>query len=130
MPLTVPTALPRLWQKRMPRILQGGCVRSPLWAPRGCPGPSHAAQISRRSACKGFVATLVDYGLTAIEVWHSKHSQADVRACTALARRFNLGMSWGRTITAQTGRTFFLAQGAAFCASVRTFWTNFCAVLP
>jgi predicted metal-dependent phosphoesterase TrpH len=44
---------------------------------------------------QAFTAKLVDYGLTAIEVWHSEHSEADVRACLSLARRFNLGVSGG-----------------------------------
>lgn len=41
------------------------------------------------------VARLKDCGLNAIEAWHSEHSEADVRACLALAKRFDLGISGG-----------------------------------
>ena len=41
------------------------------------------------------VAHLKDCGLNAIEAWHSEHSEADVRTCLALAKRFDLGISGG-----------------------------------
>lgn len=44
---------------------------------------------------EGFTGRLAGYGLTTIEAWHSEHSEADVRACLALARRFGLGVSGG-----------------------------------
>lgn len=42
-----------------------------------------------------FVARLKEHGLTAIEAWHSEHSEADVRTCLALAKRFGLGVCGG-----------------------------------
>lgn len=41
------------------------------------------------------VARLKDYGLSAIEAYHSEHSEADVRTCLALAKRFDLGVTGG-----------------------------------
>ncbi|MBB5142224.1 PHP domain-containing protein [Desulfovibrio intestinalis] len=41
------------------------------------------------------IARLKDCGLSAIEALHSEHSEADVRACLALAKRFGLGVSGG-----------------------------------
>ncbi|CAK7049948.1 MAG: 5'-3' exoribonuclease [Desulfovibrio sp.] len=44
---------------------------------------------------EGQVARLRDCGLNAIEAWHSEHTEADVRTCLALAKRFDLGISGG-----------------------------------
>lgn len=48
-----------------------------------------------RGWLEGFIGRLAGYGLTAVEAWHSEHSEADVRACLALAKRFGLGLSGG-----------------------------------
>ncbi len=42
-----------------------------------------------------FVRRLVENGLSAIEAYHSEHSDADVRECIALARRYDLALSGG-----------------------------------
>ena len=44
---------------------------------------------------EGFVEHLSGCGLTAIEAWHSEHSDADTRLCVEWARRFGLGLSGG-----------------------------------
>ena len=44
---------------------------------------------------EGLVEKLSGYGLTAIEAWHSEHSDADTRLCVEWARRFGLGLSGG-----------------------------------
>lgn len=44
---------------------------------------------------EGFTGRLAGYGLTAVEAWHSEYSEADTRACLALAKRFGLGLSGG-----------------------------------
>lgn len=38
---------------------------------------------------------LADCGLTAIEAWHSGHSEADTRHCVELAKRLDLGLTGG-----------------------------------
>lgn len=48
-----------------------------------------------RGWLEDFTGRLVGYGLTAVEAWHSEHSETDVRACLALAKRFGLGLSGG-----------------------------------
>lgn len=42
-----------------------------------------------------FILRLRDCGLSAIEAYHSEHSDADTRDCIDLARRFNLALSGG-----------------------------------
>lgn len=42
-----------------------------------------------------FLRRLVDNGLSAIEAYHSEHSDADVRVCTDMARRYGLALSGG-----------------------------------
>lgn len=48
-----------------------------------------------RDWLEAFILRLRDSGLSAIEAYHSEHSEADTRACIDLARRFNLALSGG-----------------------------------
>ena len=57
------------------------------------------------------VARLKDYGLSAIEAYHSEHSEADVRTCLALAKRFDLGVSGGSDYHGSNKPTIRLGQG-------------------
>lgn len=57
------------------------------------------------------VARLKDYGLSAIEAYHSEHSEADVRTCLALAKRFDLGVSGGSDYHGANKPTIRLGQG-------------------
>jgi predicted metal-dependent phosphoesterase TrpH len=57
------------------------------------------------------VARLKDYGLSAIEAYHSEHSEADIRTCLALAKRFNLGVSGGSDYHGSNKPTIRLGQG-------------------
>lgn len=59
------------------------CLAHPLL--QKCPVPWLEGLVKRLSGC----------GLTAIEAWHSEHSQADTRLCVEWARRFGLGLSGG-----------------------------------
>lgn len=42
-----------------------------------------------------FIRRLVPYGLCGIEAWHSEHTEADARACIAIARRNRICVSGG-----------------------------------
>lgn len=44
---------------------------------------------------EAFVLRLKDCGLSALEAYHSEHSDADIRTCVDLARRLDLGLSGG-----------------------------------
>ena len=44
---------------------------------------------------ENFLRRLVDNGLSAIEAYHSEHSDADVRVCIDMARRYGLALSGG-----------------------------------
>jgi Predicted metal-dependent phosphoesterases (PHP family) len=57
------------------------------------------------------VARLKDYGLSAIEAYHSEHSDADVRTCLALAKRFDLGVSGGSDYHGSNKPSIRLGQG-------------------
>ena len=57
------------------------------------------------------VARLKEYGLSAIEAYHSEHSEADVRTCLALAKRFDLGVSGGSDYHGSNKPTIRLGQG-------------------
>ena len=57
------------------------------------------------------VARLKDYGLSAIEAYHSEHSEADIRTCLALAKRFDLGVSGGSDYHGSNKPTIRLGQG-------------------
>lgn len=57
------------------------------------------------------VARLKDCGLNAIEAWHSEHSEADVRACLALAKRFDLGISGGSDYHGENKPSICLGKG-------------------
>ena len=57
------------------------------------------------------VARLKDYGLSAIEAYHSEHSEADIRTCLALAKRFDLGVSGGSDYHGANKPTIRLGQG-------------------
>ena len=57
------------------------------------------------------VARLKDYGLGAIEAYHSEHSEADIRTCLALAKRFDLGVSGGSDYHGSNKPTIRLGQG-------------------
>lgn len=57
------------------------------------------------------VARLKDCGLNAIEAWHSEHSEADVRACLALAKRFDLGISGGSDYHGDNKPSICLGKG-------------------
>ena len=57
------------------------------------------------------VARLKDYGLSAIEAYHSEHSEPDVRTCLALAKRFDLGVSGGSDYPGSNKPTIRLGKG-------------------
>lgn len=57
------------------------------------------------------VSHLRDCGLNAIEAWHSEHSEADVRACLALAKRFDLGISGGSDYHGDNKPSICLGKG-------------------
>ena len=57
------------------------------------------------------VARLKDAGLSAIEAYHSEHSEADIRTCLALAKRFDLGVSGGSDYHGSNKPTIRLGQG-------------------
>ena len=57
------------------------------------------------------VSRLKDCGLNAIEAWHSEHSEADVRACLALAKRFDLGISGGSDYHGDNKPSICLGKG-------------------
>ena len=57
------------------------------------------------------VARLKEYGLSAIEAYHSEHSEADVRTCLARAKRFDLGVSGGSDYHGSNKPTIRLGQG-------------------
>lgn len=44
---------------------------------------------------EAFVLRLKDCGLSAVEAYHSEHSDADIRTCVDMARRLGLGLSGG-----------------------------------
>lgn len=51
--------------------------------------------IASREAMEGSVRQLKDYGLTAIEAYHSEHSQAEQRFCVDVATRYGLALTGG-----------------------------------
>ena len=69
------------------------------------------ARFSHAPVIVTVVARLKDYGLSAIEAYHSEHSEADVRTCLALAKRFDLGVSGGSDYHGSNKPTIRLGQG-------------------
>lgn len=57
------------------------------------------------------VARLKEYGLSAIEAYHSEHSEADIRTCLALAKRFDLGVSGGSDYHGSNKPSIRIGQG-------------------
>ena len=57
------------------------------------------------------VARLKEYGLSAIEAYHSEHSEADVRTCLALAKRFDLGVTGGSDYHGSNKPSIRIGQG-------------------
>lgn len=57
------------------------------------------------------IARLKDHGLSAIEAYHSEHSEADVRTCLALAGKFDLGVSGGSDYHGSNKPAIHLGKG-------------------
>lgn len=71
---------------------------------------------------EAFLRRLVDNGLSAIEAYHSEHSNADVRLCLEMAKRYGLALSGGSDYHGANKPKIRLGIGYG---SLRVFYTLF-----